>query len=237
MLLYIIRHAEPTYDPDDLTPLGERQAEALARRLSVNGIDEVYTSPLNRARRTAQPTCELLHKQATVLEWTSEGLAFEQLSKPDPDHPGRRKWAIYAPRTVMLSPENTALGGEWYKAEMFRETRAKECWERIGGESDAFLEHLGYKHENGVYRCTAHNEKRVAVFCHHGFGTTWLAYLLGVSPMFVWSSLDLAHSSVTVLYFAPESNGFCLPGVKMISDISHIYADRLPMKYNGLLDI
>lgn len=31
MLLYYIRHGMPVYDPDSLTPLGERQAEAAAK--------------------------------------------------------------------------------------------------------------------------------------------------------------------------------------------------------------
>ena len=236
MLLYVIRHAEPLYDPDELTPLGARQAEALGRRLALHGIDEIYSSPLGRARQTAQPACELLHKQAEILDWTSEALAFEQLSKPDPEHGGRLKWAIYCPRSEFRTPENLALGDEWYKAKQLEGTRAKECWERIGRESDAFLEKFGYLHEGNKYRCAAHNEKRVAVFCHHGFGTTWLAYLLGISPILFWTSFDIAHSSVTLLRFEPEQNGYCLPGCLMMSDLSHIYADGLPMKYSGIID-
>ena len=34
MLLYFIRHGDPCYDPDSLTPLGLRQAEAIGRRLA-----------------------------------------------------------------------------------------------------------------------------------------------------------------------------------------------------------
>ena len=41
MLLYYIRHADPIYEPDSLTPLGERQAEALSRRLARFGLDEL----------------------------------------------------------------------------------------------------------------------------------------------------------------------------------------------------
>ena len=43
MLLYYIRHGEPTYDPDELTPNGERQAEAIARRLARYGVDKIYS--------------------------------------------------------------------------------------------------------------------------------------------------------------------------------------------------
>ena len=237
MLLYVIRHAEPTYSPDELTPLGKRQAEALARRLCVHGIDEIYTSPLVRARQTAEPLCELLHKQATVLDWTSEQHAFDQLSVPDPTHEGWRKWAIYAPRTEFRTEETLALGDKWYEAPQLKGSRAKECWERIGRESDAFLASHGYRHEGLLYRVTEPNDRRIAVFCHHGFGTTWLAYLFGISPILFWTSFDIAQSSVTVIRFIPEQNGCCLPGCLMMSDLSHIYESRLPLKYSGGLDL
>ncbi len=48
MLLYYIRHGDPIYNPDSLTLLGHRQAEAVAKRLSVHVIDEIYASTSNR---------------------------------------------------------------------------------------------------------------------------------------------------------------------------------------------
>lgn len=35
MLFFYIRHGDPIYNPDSLTPLGRRQAEALGKRLAV----------------------------------------------------------------------------------------------------------------------------------------------------------------------------------------------------------
>ena len=66
MLLYIIRHADPIYNPDSLTELGHKQAEALAKRLAVNGLDRVYSSPNMRAQMTAKPACELLAVQSPL---------------------------------------------------------------------------------------------------------------------------------------------------------------------------
>ena len=42
MLLYYIRHGDPIYNPDQLTPLGKRQAEAIGKRLAIHGIDKIY---------------------------------------------------------------------------------------------------------------------------------------------------------------------------------------------------
>ncbi len=60
MLLYVIRHSDPDYEHDTLTPLGHRQAEAAAKRLAVNGLTHIYSSPAGRAIATAKPTSEIL---------------------------------------------------------------------------------------------------------------------------------------------------------------------------------
>ena len=53
MLLFIIRHGDPIYNPDTLTPKGKLQAAAMGKRLAVHGIDRVFASPNGRARETA----------------------------------------------------------------------------------------------------------------------------------------------------------------------------------------
>jgi hypothetical protein len=72
MLLYYIRHGDPIYHPDSLTPLGEEQAAAVARRLALFGVDEVYSSPSNRAILTAKHTCDLLDKPLHTLDFLNE---------------------------------------------------------------------------------------------------------------------------------------------------------------------
>jgi phosphohistidine phosphatase len=60
MKLYLLRHAEAAEGEEDaarpLTPLGRRQAQAIADFLERAGIevDATYTSPLVRARQTAE---------------------------------------------------------------------------------------------------------------------------------------------------------------------------------------
>lgn len=67
MLLFYVRHGDPVYNPDSLTPLGKRQAEAVAKRLAIYGIDKIYSSTSNRAYRTAMPLSELTKK--TLYKW------------------------------------------------------------------------------------------------------------------------------------------------------------------------
>ena len=56
MRLLIVRHADPDYEKDSLTPTGWQEAELLAGRLSELEIAACYTSPLGRARDTASRT-------------------------------------------------------------------------------------------------------------------------------------------------------------------------------------
>jgi len=69
MILYCVRHGESTYNVEGrlqgqsdtrLSPLGLQHATAIAATLSRLEIDAVYSSPLSRARETAQPLADAL---------------------------------------------------------------------------------------------------------------------------------------------------------------------------------
>lgn len=234
MLLYVVRHGDPIYDPDSLTPKGKRQAEALARRFSVNGLDKVFVSPLNRALQTAQPTCELLKLTPQIEEWTSEAKAWDEMAFHNPEYNGAMNWTFHIQTDRYKTAEILALGDKWYEAWPFCEARCKEGYERIARESDAFMKRLGYERDGLRYKILEPNDLRVAVFCHQGFGTTWLSHLLGIPPVLFWSTFDLNHSSVTIINFPNNKNGFCAPMCIALSDTSHLYADRLPLEFcNG----
>ena len=58
MKLFYIRHAEPTYNPNSLTPVGFEQAEALSERLKDVNFDKIYASPAERTMLTANAYCK-----------------------------------------------------------------------------------------------------------------------------------------------------------------------------------
>ena len=55
MKLLFVRHADPDYANDSLTPAGRLEAQALADRLIHEDITEFFVSPLGRAKETAAP--------------------------------------------------------------------------------------------------------------------------------------------------------------------------------------
>ena len=237
MLFYYIRHGDPIYDPDSLTPLGERQAESVAKRLALHGVDEIYASTSNRAILTARPTAEMLKKEIRELDFANESHAWRSFTI-DAKNPDRKTFLFHSreAKEAFRTPECRALGDAWYEHPEFSADRDRyeEGVERVRRESDAFFESLGYKHLGlGKYEVINHTEKRVALFAHQGFGMIFLPTILGIPYSEFATRFDTTHTGVTVIEFANE-DGFSYPKMLTLSNDSHLYRDGLPTKYiNG----
>jgi probable phosphoglycerate mutase len=235
MLLYIIRHGDPIYETDSLTPRGVLQAEALARRLAVNGLDEIYSSPLGRAKLTAKPTADVLKLDINIEEWMNEGLAWKELSVIDEN--GQKNWFFGCPNYKLLN-DGDALRPDWYNhTEAAKSSTAKSGYERIQAASDEFIQRLGYKREENVYRILTPNQKRIAAFCHHGFGTAWLSHLLSIPPLVFWASFNICHTGITIIEFENYEDGMTSPKCLVHSEMSHLYEARLPMEYSNFIKL
>lgn len=240
MLFFYVRHGDPIYNPDSLTPLGARQAEALAKRFAVYGLDEIYSSPSIRAQQTAQPTCELLKKEKKILDWTLEGLAGKDFFLDKGEGDGKKEWVFKQARLAKLfaSPEVRALGAKWYTHPAFEGYTFGAGVERVEREVDGLLLSLGYRHdrENGYYIPEAPNEKRVALFAHEGFGASFMSALLGIPYNEYAIRFGFSHTGVTVIQFA-VNEGLCFPRVLQHSNDSHLYREGLGTKYNNWLPL
>ena len=82
MLLFYLRHGDPIYEPDNLTELGKKQADALAKRLITSNIDVIYSSTSVRAMLTAEPTAKAYNKEIIPLSWAHEGNAWDNMCIP-----------------------------------------------------------------------------------------------------------------------------------------------------------
>lgn len=230
VLFFYIRHGDPIYNPDSLTPLGKRQAEALAKRLSIYGIDKFYASTSARARLTAQPTAEYLQKDVELLDFANEAHAWQELGVETPE--GRR-WCFQVPeiKEIFHLPEVRALGDKWYEYPALEGYKLREGVERIRRESDAFFESLGYKHEGaGRYKVIRQNDDRVALFAHQGFGISFLGAILGIPfPQFT-THFDICCTGLTVIEFLGE-DGYCYPRILTLANDSHLFREGLPLDY------
>ena len=240
MLLYIIRHGDPDYAHDCLTEKGKKQAEALARRFADIKFDRIYSSPMGRARQTAEPTCKMMGMEYTVEEWTSESLAWQDFAVPRKNGSGKT-WAFDAVDEQSKFYDPAILSGKpWYEADYLKEANSVDGFRRIADASDEFLSRQGYVREDKLYRCEDPSDDRVAVFCHEGFGSLWLSHLLNIPHNILSTSLNITHTGVTILRFPNREKGsLCAPCCLCYSDMSHIFAakDELPFEYKNSIKL
>lgn len=234
MLLYIVRHGIPDYATDTLTPDGQKQAEALVSRLAPLKLDEIYSSPLGRAKQTAEPTCRALGLEMQIEPWMSEGVAWNAFHTLNADgkHGG---WAFWKRKDFLGSNARYEERDSFSLGLYADDEVARAGAEALRAASNDFLARQGYEYmgEGNGYRITRENNKRIAAFCHQGFGLHWLATLLNIPYHIFTASFDISHTGITVLNFTDSGEGIAYPICLCLSDISHIYGADLPMKYHN----
>ena len=237
MLLFYVRHGDPIYSPDSLTPLGHRQAESVAHRLSTFGLDEIYASTSVRAIQTATPTAELCKLPIAELDFANESHAWREFTVKDGEG---LQWVCFCPwaKELMLSDECLALADRWYTHPAFAQSRIEEGVKRVDREADAFMESLGYRHDRTTrsYQPIAPTEKRIALFAHQGFGMAFLSSVLDIPYPYFATHFDMQHTGVTVIEWNNSHlmpNGRIVPRVLQLSSDAHLWRDGLPTAYQN----
>ena len=228
MKLLLIRHAEPDYTRDSLTPKGCREAELLAKRLCRLPIDDFFVSPLGRARDTARATLETLHRTAEVLPWLEEF-----------------RGQIYNPKTAQrchcwdLAPQYWTRCPELYDRDHWRENallatgNAGEIFDETAAGLDALLARYGYTRDGAIYRTEANSDKTLALICHFGISMVMLAHLTNVSPIPLLHNFMAAPTSITVLCTEERVPGEVVFRCAVLGDTAHLYCAGEPISHSG----
>ena len=231
MRLFFVRHGQPIYDPDSLTPLGHEQARALAKRFLHKGPDKVYASSSTRAIQTAQPTCDLLGKEPIICDWAHEMHAFEDFHAKDAE--GADRWILDVPEMIRLfnDPEVVKLGAEWYKHPCFGDNDYGRGVKRVDEAVDAFMLEQGYRHdrEKKCYYIEGDNPRRIALFAHYGFGMAFLSSLMDIPYNVFLPRFNICLTGVTEILFYHHGDGMVIPQIVRHSDDGHLYREGLSL--------
>jgi broad specificity phosphatase PhoE len=228
MRLYLIRHGDPDYEKDVLTPAGILEAKALAKRLEKEGIDEIYYSPLGRARETMSYTAQLTGIKPELLEWTEEIYYYLEVENWGRTH------VFNIPGEVVRSIKQGEYYDNWFQRAPYNDPGLLKLLENINEQSDLFFARHGYKKEGNLYRIEKQNSKKIAVFAHAALGLAWLSHLLAIPTNIMWSSFWPATSSVSTILFEERSPTWAVPRCLGLGDVSHLYAENLPVNPVGL---
>lgn len=219
MKILLIRHGEPDYVHDTLTPRGWREAELLADRLCASPADAWYVSPLGRARDTARATLERLGREATVLSWLQEFRG--TLLDPRTGDPSII-WDLL-PQYWTRCPEFFDRDG-WLQNPLIRTGDSGEIYRETTEGLDALLAAYGYRRDGMLYRTEANRRDTIALFCHFGIACMMLSHLLGISPMALLHGFIMPPTSITTLVTEERVKGEVWFRCTGFGDVSHLCA-------------
>ena len=220
MRILLIRHAEPDYSVDSLTPKGRLEAELLSRRLVKVPVRDFYVSPLGRARDTAAYTLDKLNRTAEVLPWLKEFHG----SYTDPETGNRRivAWDI-KPRIWTRYPGVMDIR-TWCDTPVFDGGDVRKVWQETTDGVDELLARYGYVKDGPVWRCDHNEHFTIALFCHFGISMAVLGYLTDISPMVLWHKALTFPSSVTELVTEERIPHEVAFRIIRFGDMSHLEA-------------
>ena len=228
MKLILIRHGDPDYENDTLTEKGKREAELLAERLEDFPMDEIYVSPLGRARHTADPMLSRRHRTAEELEWLRE---FEApIFRPDKPEGVRSIPWDWMPKDWTACPEFYDYD-RWMTHPRMTEGKVGEEYARVTGCFEAFLSAHGYQKDGNLFRVTKANNDTIVFFCHYGVSIVLISYLLHVSPMILWHGMVAAPTSVSALVTEERQQGYASFRLNTYGDTMHLDVNKEPRSF------
>lgn len=220
MRIVFIRHGDPNYDLDCLTELGHKQAKIAAQRLLKEGIEEIYCSPLGRARQTAQAFSEAsgignikILDFMQEIRFGREGEMYEE------------KWNPWLVVEDLVRNGKDIQTPDWREYPVFKENLATVDVDKIAVEADKWLATLGYEREGNYYRCTRKDdkEKTIALFCHGGSSTAFFSRVLNQQfPYMCAVLLHYPHTTISVIKFNKTPGSLSQPIIELLNDARHL---------------
>lgn len=224
MQLIFVRHAEPDYSVDSLTPKGFREAELLARRTAAWKPTACFCSPAGRAQATAKPSLAAMGVEAETLGWMAE---FTIGCHARPDGSGDQSWVPWD-----LFPDYWTADPRYNDPEGWLDTPylqahadvARPRWAEIKAGIDGVLARYGYRREANHYRIApdANRDALLVFFCHLGLAGAAIGHITHVAPPALWHGLFMAPSSVTVLNSEERQGDIAGFRCQVFGDTSHL---------------
>ena len=218
MRILLIRHAEPDYTVDSLTPKGWTEAELLSRRLVRYPVRDFYVSPLGRARDTAAGTLDKLGRTAEVLPWLQEFRG----SFPDPETGAHRYIAWDVKPRIWSEYPGIMDYRTWLDAPVFDTGNVREVWHETVQGVEELLGRYGYRKDGPVWRCERNEQFTIALFCHFGISMAILACLTNISPMILWHRVLCLPSSVSEVVTEERIKGEVSFRITKLGDLTHL---------------
>ncbi|MBP3266185.1 MAG: histidine phosphatase family protein [Clostridiales bacterium] len=234
MRIVFVRHCEPDYTVDSLTPKGWREAKLLSHRVLNWNVDAFYESPLGRAHDTAKTCLDLRREHGknsdvTVLPWLKE--FYYQLKMPVTGE-DVMCWDLMP--SYFNGNKDLHDKDRWYDTDLMRSGNIRAEYEAVTSAFDELLKGYGYvRRSDGTYEVTSHNDKTIVMFCHFGVTALLTGHMTGVAPTCLWQNFFMAPSSVTIIGSEEREEGTASFRVQEFGSVSHLTDNNEPVSSSG----
>lgn len=226
MRLIFIRHGDPDYENDTLTPKGKREALLLSERMALLNVKSFYCSPLGRARDTAKPLLEKIGRKAEILDWLMEFPGYIK----DPETGEKRiPWDLMP--SYWTSCRDLYDKDLWIETDIMKSGNAHTVYNEVCDSLDELLKKYGYSRDGSIYRVDNENRDTLVFFCHFGIECVLLSHILNVSPLVLWQGFVGPPSSVTTIITEEREKGIAYFRCNGFGDVSHLYAGNEPVSF------
>jgi len=211
--IILIRHGDPDYANDTLTPKGHEEAKRLAEFLADVPIDAIFQSPNGRARHTCQYTARIKGIEPVTLEWLREV--------------GIMRGDLYlwnAPGTLFLSGSSLPTYEDCLEPHGAM-PEGKAQFDRVSNGFDEVMSSFGYVKSGHLYRVENPSDKTIAFFSHHGVIVTLLSYLLHWPLPLAFVHCTIDPTGLTRLRMV-EHDGFAQPKMIAFNCLTHLVGAR-----------
>ena len=218
MKLLFVRHGDPDYSIDSLTPTGWKEAELLSHRMKQLDVKAFYVSPMGRAKDTASLTLQAMGREAEEHAWLREFTV--RMKKPNEDRfTPLWDWLpeIWTKEPLFYDADN------WFRSQLYAGLPVEEEYRWVTENFDALLARHGYVRDGSTYKAVQPNEDTLVFFCHFGLECVLLSHLLHISPVLLWHGTCAAPTSVTTVNTEERREGTVHFRMSAFGDISHLY--------------
>lgn len=252
MKLIFIRHGEPDYSIDSLTPKGWKEASLLAERTKNWHVTEFFCSPLGRAKDTASCTLKEHHREAVIVDWLRE---FSY--KIEDPTTGRIGVPWDFPASTWTSKPSMFTMNDWVHTDfLLQNPKIAEEYPKVCAQFDDLLASYGYIRENMFYRMPGEKERFITstvakdgtitenhlpkgeeptlvFFCHLGIICILLSHLINIPFPLLTHGFFLPTTSLTVLSSEERWSNEAYFRVQTMGDVSHLLTKKEPVSPAG----
>ena len=188
MKITIIRHADPDYEHNTLTPTGFKEAEALKKHFELNNNATVYASPLNRAKLTA----EAISSNITICPWLKE---FDHLIMLPNQNEKVITWDFLP--SFYTSQKDLYNNDKYLDTEIFKSGNIKKYYQEVCSSLDELLSQHGYIRENNYYRVEKESEDEIILVCHFGMMSVLMSHLMNIPYVIIANTMCCPPTGIT----------------------------------------